>query len=96
MEPIPQKTILQMRLALDEMDISPAKKTEMSLLLDEIEKKGGMAPKELNTLAKLLEAEEKKVQEEIVLAKSARKETDEFIKKTDQIFTNYSKELNKL
>lgn len=94
MQSIPQKAILQMRQALDEMDVSPAEKAKIASLLDKVEKKGGIAPKELKELGKIMDAEEKRIQETIASAQSARKNTDKFIKKTDQIFADYLGRLN--
>jgi len=95
MDKIPQQTITKMRDVLEVMDISPAKKSEMVALLDSIESKGGIAPKELDKLGKLIEVEEKQIKTGIDLAKQARKTTSDFIKKTDLIFESYSKALNK-
>ncbi len=96
MEPIPQKSISEMRQALDVMDISPLRKAETSALLDKIEVKEGMAPKELKELGKLMEVEEKQIKTEISLAQQARKTTSRFIKKTDRIFEDYLGTLRKL
>jgi len=89
MEIIPQKAIFQMRQSLQDMDISPAAKAKISLLLDRIEAKEGMAPGELKELSKILEGQEKQIKKDIALAKMARKATDRFTKKTDKIFRDY-------
>ena len=95
MEPIPQKSISEMRRALEAMDISPMKKAEISLLLNKIESKNGLALNELKKLGKMLDTEEKQVRTEIKFAKMARKMTDKFVKKTDQIFSGYLGALKK-
>lgn len=93
MDKIPQQSITQMRDILGTMDISPIKKSEIAVLLDNIELKGGIAPKELEKLGRLIEAEEGQIKTEIGLAKQAQKTTSDFIKKTDSIFRDYSKAL---
>ncbi len=95
MDKIPQKILIQMRESLDMMDISPAKRAESSALLDAIEEKGGIAPKEVARLGKLIESEEKQIKEGINSAKQAQKATFDFIKKTDRIFEDYLKALEK-
>lgn len=95
MDKIPQKILNQMRENLEMMDISPVRKAKFSALLDAIEKKLGMAPKEVEQLKRLIEIEEKQIKEEIVSAKEAQKSTANFIKKTDKIFENYLKALGK-
>lgn len=89
MEPIPQKAIFQMRQSLGEMDISPAMRVKISLLLDKIEAKGGMAPKELKEVGKLLDGQEEQIKRDINSAKMAIKATGNFIKKTDKILQDY-------
>lgn len=92
---IPQQTISQMRQSLGEMDISPARKTKIDFLLDKVEAKGGIAPKELKELGKIMETEEEQVKRAMIFAKQARNATSKFIKKTDKILRDYLTALKK-
>ena len=92
---IPQQTISQMRQSLGEMDISPVRKMEINFLLDKVEAKGGLAPKELKKLGKIMETEKKQIKRAVIFAQQARAATSKFIQKTDKIFRDYLTALKK-
>lgn len=95
MEKIPQQIISQMRNTLTGMDLAPEKKSKASHLLDAIEAKGGMAPKETEELGKIMAAEEKEITGGLKLSLLAKKTALNFVQKTDRIWTNYLKSLKK-
>jgi len=86
MEKIPQQVISQMKEGLEKIEMLPEKKLEMLQLLNKIEEKEGMAPKEFEELSKLIDEEEEKIEAEISLTEEKNKATLDFLRKGSQIW----------